>query len=252
MTRRATVYVLTLLLMTGVALFAPALGWASSGGSGLSGSGATTHAAGSSSGTSVGSGNATVSATGNGITIRTRAATLLRNRMTVAGQVPASAAGRTIEVQRLGPQTHWRWAATSQSVARVDGSFTAVWPTNHIGRFSIRAIVLGSQAQSAAASPTVTVTIYRPSVATVYGPGFWGSRTACGQTLTRHTLGVANRTLPCGTRVAILYQGRTIVVPVIDRGPYANGADWDLTEAMATTLGISGTVTLGAVSLHSR
>jgi hypothetical protein len=38
-------------------------------------------------------------------------------------------------------------------------------------------------------------------------------------------------------------------VPVIDRGPYANGADWDLTEATDKALGIPGTATIGAVSL---
>jgi rare lipoprotein A len=91
--------------------------------------------------------------------------------------------------------------------------------------------------------------VYRPSVSTTYGPGFYGSRTACGEILKRTTVGVANRSLPCGTSVAIYYDGRTMVVPVIDRGPYANRADWDLTEATARALGIGGTVTLGATSL---
>jgi rare lipoprotein A (peptidoglycan hydrolase) len=60
---------------------------------------------------------------------------------------------------------------------------------------------------------------------------------------------VANRTLPCGTPVALYYNGRTLVVPVIDRGPYANGADWDLTAATAKKLGVTGTNTIAAVSL---
>ena len=93
------------------------------------------------------------------------------------------------------------------------------------------------------------MTVYRPAIATTYGPGFWGSLTACGQVLHHATLGVANRTLPCGTKVSLLWHGRTIVVPVIDRGPYANGADWDLTSATARALGIPGTETIGAVAL---
>ena len=60
---------------------------------------------------------------------------------------------------------------------------------------------------------------------------------------------MANRTLPCGTQVALYYHGRTLVVAVIDRGPYANGADWDLTAATAHKLGVTGTTTIGAVSL---
>jgi peptidoglycan hydrolase-like protein with peptidoglycan-binding domain len=72
--------------------------------------------------------------------------------------------------------------------------------------------------------------------ATWYGPGFFGNRTACGQTLTRATLGVAHRTLPCGTKVVISYGGRFVRTTVIDRGPYANGAKWDLTQATAQAL----------------
>jgi rare lipoprotein A len=62
-------------------------------------------------------------------------------------------------------------------------------------------------------------------------------------------IGVAHRTLPCGTQVQIAYRGRTIVVPVIDRGPFANGADWDLTQAAAEELGMAGTSHIGAMPL---
>ena len=125
-----------------------------------------------------------------------------------------------------------------------------MWPTNHIGQFAVRALLeRAGAAHTASASPSLTITVYRPSVATVYGPGFYGQRTACGTMLRRGTLGVANRTLQCGTPVSIYYRGRTIVVPVIDRGPYAHRADWDLTAATARALGIPGTVTVGTVSL---
>ncbi len=124
-------------------------------------------------------------------------------------------------------------------------------PTTSVG-FAIRAIVEqpGARAsRDAPASPQLTITVYRRAIATFYGPGFFGSETACGEILRRSTLGVANRTLPCGTPVAIIWHGRSIVVPVIDRGPYANGADWDLTSATAQALGINSTETIGAVSL---
>ncbi len=102
----------------------------------------------------------------------------------------------------------------------------------------------------AQSSPILDVTVYRPAISTLYGEGFFGSTTACGQVLTRHMLGVANRTLPCGTMVDFVFHGRTIAVPVIDRGPYANHADWDLTEATGRALGITGTETVGAVNLR--
>jgi rare lipoprotein A len=155
----------------------------------------------------------------------------------------------------MGRQTGWTWVPTAHGTIRHDGSFAAVWPTNHIGRFSIRAVLATGRRTSpraARSSSPLTVTVYRQAIATQYGPGFYGQRTACGQRLTRRMLGVANRTLPCGTKVAIYYHGRTTTVPVIDRGPYANNADWDLTEATGRALGIPGTATIGAVSLPSR
>jgi rare lipoprotein A (peptidoglycan hydrolase) len=64
-----------------------------------------------------------------------------------------------------------------------------------------------------------------------YGPGFYGNRTACGKTLTTTLLGVAHKTLPCGTMVSFRNpsNGRVVTVPVVDRGPYVAGRQWDLT-----------------------
>ena len=64
---------------------------------------------------------------------------------------------------------------------------------------------------------------------TWYGPGFYGARTACGQRYSRYILGVAHRTLPCGTLVQFRWHGRTAIAPVFDRGPYGPRAyvfDW--------------------------
>jgi rare lipoprotein A (peptidoglycan hydrolase) len=80
-------------------------------------------------------------------------------------------------------------------------------------------------------------------IATWFGPGFYGQKTACGQTLTPQIVGVASRTLPCGTLVLVSYKGRHLTVPVIDRGPYGhNGASWDLTWGAASALTITETV----------
>jgi rare lipoprotein A (peptidoglycan hydrolase) len=76
--------------------------------------------------------------------------------------------------------------------------------------------------------------------ATWYGPGFYGKQTACGQTLRPGTLGVAHRNLPCGTAVKFVYEGRQIVTRVIDRGPYAKGVAWDLTNGAREALGFEG------------
>ena len=65
--------------------------------------------------------------------------------------------------------------------------------------------------------------------------------------MTHRLLGVAHRTLPCGTKVALLYKGRTITVPVVDRGPFGHGASYDLTSATAEALGVTQTARIGAV-----
>jgi rare lipoprotein A len=83
----------------------------------------------------------------------------------------------------------------------------------------------------------------KAQVATWFGPGFYGQKTACGQTMSPVIVGVASRTLPCGALVLVDYKGHRLTVPVIDRGPYANnGAMWDLTWGAASALAITETV----------
>ncbi|HMJ71993.1 MAG TPA: septal ring lytic transglycosylase RlpA family protein [Solirubrobacterales bacterium] len=72
--------------------------------------------------------------------------------------------------------------------------------------------------------------------ATWYGPGLYGRQTACGQLLGPETIGVAHRSLPCGTTVKFVYHGHSIVTQVIDRGPFSRGNAWDLTRAAARAL----------------
>lgn len=72
--------------------------------------------------------------------------------------------------------------------------------------------------------------------ATWYGPGLYGRHTACGQLLGPETIGVAHRSLPCGTTVKFVYHGHALVTQVIDRGPYSRGNAWDLTQAAAQAL----------------
>lgn len=75
-------------------------------------------------------------------------------------------------------------------------------------------------------------------LASWYGPGFYGRRTACGQTYTPEIIGVAHRILRCGTLIQLTSPaGVTMTVPVIDRGPYITGRALDLSNA--TRIGLS-------------
>jgi rare lipoprotein A len=80
----------------------------------------------------------------------------------------------------------------------------------------------------------------RSAEASWYGPGLWGNKTACGQTLRPNTLGVAHKTLPCGTTVKFVYHGHALITQVIDRGPYIKGRAWDLTQAASEALDLEG------------
>ena len=82
--------------------------------------------------------------------------------------------------------------------------------------------------------------------ATLYGPGLYGNRTACGHTLRHRTRGIAHRSLPCGKRVPIYHAGRIAIFPVIDRGPYTNGVALDLTAAAARKVGMRSTTSVRA------
>ncbi|HJW21667.1 MAG TPA: septal ring lytic transglycosylase RlpA family protein [Candidatus Limnocylindrales bacterium] len=101
-----------------------------------------------------------------------------------------------------------------------------------------------------ASQPTGVAPVARPIVVDLnpwhhdqdeswYGPSFFGQRTACGQLLTQALRGVASRTLPCGTRVQFRNpaNGAVITVPVVDRGPYVAGRQWDLTYGACSAIG---------------
>lgn len=173
--------------------------------------------------------------------------TLLGERMRFAGEAPA---GARVAVQRLDDGV---WVTEATTVADARGEYVARWRTDTIGVFTMRAVpTRGGDVRASDAGSQVKVTIYRPAKSTWYGPGFYGRRTACGQRMSRTLVGVAHKTLPCGTRVALLYKGRTLTVPVVDRGPFANHASWDLTSAAAQALGFRYTDTIGAVALNRR
>ncbi len=82
--------------------------------------------------------------------------------------------------------------------------------------------------------------VYRSAYASWYGPGLYGNRLGCGGTLSPGRLGVAHKSLPCGSRVTLRHRGRSVRVRVIDRGPYVGGREYDLTEATAQKLRFRG------------
>ncbi len=156
------------------------------------------------------------------------------NGIAVRGKV-RPAGHRRIKVVFDGPN-----ARALGTTTRANGVFALRWSPDRIGNYAVRAFGVHDGQIRGSASVARRLTAYHPAGASYYGPGLYGNGVACGGTLMPGTLGVANKTLPCGTKVKLRYHGRSITVPVIDRGPYVAGRDYDLTEATRDRLGFPG------------
>ncbi|QNJ15000.1 rare lipoA family protein [Synechococcus sp. A18-46.1] len=73
-----------------------------------------------------------------------------------------------------------------------------------------------------------------------YGPGFYGNQTANGEIYRQGTMTAAHRTLPFGTKVRVtnLWNGRSAVIRINDRGPFIDHRVIDLGHGAASTLGL--------------
>lgn len=165
-------------------------------------------------------------------------AVLRGNGLAVHGKVRPSGRHRVKLVFR-GPDP-----GVVGTTTKANGAFALRWVPERTGNYSVRAFGVHDARSRAASSTARRLTTYRPAGASYYGPGLYGNGVACGGTLMPGTMGVAHKTLPCGTRVKLRYHGRTVTVPVIDRGPYVAGRDYDLTEAVKDRLGFPGVGTV--------
>jgi peptidoglycan lytic transglycosylase len=153
----------------------------------------------------------------------------------IAGTLRPGLAGRVVSLQ-VASRRGWRsiaWAHTGPL-----GRFRMRYTAHAIGSEHARLRFAGDAVDKPAQRPLGRLTVYRLAGASWYGGG---GGLACGGWLTSSTLGVANKTLPCGTVVTLRYGGRSVRVPVIDRGPYVAGREFDLTEATKRELGFGGT-----------
>jgi rare lipoprotein A len=167
--------------------------------------------------------------------LRVREAALRGGLVTVRGRLSSEAAGGRAVVE-VRAEDDWREIGRPDTDA--DGRFSITWRPSEAGTFRVRVRPLGeARAAAAGATASESVTVFRPGLASWYGPGFYGRRTACGQTMSPSIVGVAHKTLPCGTRVTFRYGKRTVQARVIDRGPFVGAREWDLTVALKRALG---------------
>jgi rare lipoprotein A len=214
-----------------------------------------------------------LTASGDGISITVAGSGATKHPLTITGTAPETAAGSRIAIETAPTSATRSWTQVATALIAPTGAFSAVWVPSSSGEVAIRAVLSGgltsalvqtetgengasalpAASTTTTASTTVTtsallIPIFKSAIATMYGPGLWNRHTFCGERLRKTTLGVASRTLKCGTKVEISFKGREITVPVIDRGPFANNVTWDLTWATGEALGMTATSTIGTLN----
>jgi hypothetical protein len=152
-------------------------------------------------------------------------------RALVAGRVATGAAGQAVTLQRRGGNG---WRTIDRERTAAGGAFAFRFRPRTAGSAVVRVRA------GAARERVGRLNVFRHAEASWYGPGLYGAHLGCGGTLTPGTQGVASKTLPCGSQVRLRHRGRTVRVPVVDRGPFAGARELDLTQATKDRLGFSG------------
>lgn len=160
------------------------------------------------------------------------------DRTAVIGRVAPGAKGLIVSLQlRRGN----RWKPIDRDRTDGSGRYALRERVARLGTTPLRVRVAAIPGVVRAESRRVgKLTVFRFAHASWYGPGLYGNTMACGGALSGGTLGVAHKYLPCGTKVTFKHRGRTVRVPVVDRGPYVGGREYDLTAATAQRLGFHG------------
>jgi rare lipoprotein A len=155
--------------------------------------------------------------------------------VTVDGRLLPEVGGRRITLETRSGR-HWHAVTSTRTGSH--GGFRLRYTASGLGSHSLRVRFAGDRLNTRAARGAGKLTVFRQSVASWY---YDGGATACGF---HAGYGVANRTLPCGTKVTFSYGGRTVTATVDDRGPFVGGREWDLNQNTAAALGFGGVATV--------
>jgi rare lipoprotein A (peptidoglycan hydrolase) len=158
-------------------------------------------------------------------------------RTAVVGKVTPRLPGITVSLQL---RRDGRWRAIDRDRTDPRGRYKLRERLRRTGSTKVRVRVAAGPGVKSGKRMLGRLNVYRYAHASWYGPGLYGNPLGCGGRLGTGTLGVAHKWLPCGTMVTFKRGGRELRVPVIDRGPYVGGREYDLTAATARKLGFSG------------
>jgi hypothetical protein len=159
----------------------------------------------------------------------------------VRGAVRRAAGVHTVRLQRRSGE---RWVTIDRDRTDVRGRYRLAYRPRQAGSHVVRVRVSGDPRLRPAVRRVGRLNAFRRTSASWYGPGFYGRRTACGTTFSAGVMGVAHKTLPCGTRLTLRRGTRIARVRVIDRGPFHAGREFDLSPAVKRRLGFGSTGTV--------
>jgi len=156
--------------------------------------------------------------------------------ITVQGTLLPATGGRSVHLQTRSGK---RWVNVAQTHTGASGRFHFHYRPGS-GKKFLRVSFGGDRSNAGGTGRAGTVTVFTQGVASWYQDG---GATACGF---HATYGVANLSLPCGTKVTFLYHGHRVTATVDDRGPYVSGREWDFNQNVAGVLGMHGVASVWA------
>jgi hypothetical protein len=172
--------------------------------------------------------------------VRPRAINALGSRrVDIRGRLLPGVGGRKV---RLEGHSGRSWHTLALARTSAGGIFDLRYTPSSSGREQLRVRFRGDSANAWTGARAGTVTVFHQTVVSWYNDG---GNTGCGF---HAYYGVANKTLPCGTKVTFAYNGHTVTATVDDRGPFVAGRDWDLNQNTAGALHFGGVATVWASS----
>jgi hypothetical protein len=171
-----------------------------------------------------------------------RAAGLVGRSAVYAGNVARHRAGQRV---RLELRSGSGWHVVARDRIAKSGRFRVTTRINRIGDDrAARLRIVATTGAKGDVERVERVHGFRRTFVSYYGPGLYGGALACGGRLSPGTIGVAHKSLPCGTKLTLRLGGREVQARVVDRGPYVGGREFDLTAATKQRLGFGSTGTI--------
>ncbi len=149
----------------------------------------------------------------------------------VRGKLLPAISGRKVRLEGRQSDGSWHLLSTGRTGSR--GGFGLRYAGDDASK--LRVHFTGDRQNTRAAKPAGNLTVFEPAMASWYYDGT--GATACG--FQAH-YGVANRTLPCGTKVTFRNGSHEVTATVDDRGPFVSGRTWDLGINTRNALGFVG------------